>query len=202
MQIDSLVVETERLRIRPLKIDDAKMVNTSINHSIKELSKFLPWTDEKGCPLESTLSFVKDSLNSYDEFCKQYAACVPQEEKQLPACETKVVFQLRFLIEEKLSSKTQETGFIGMVGYKDIDLKKQVTELGYWCDISKQGRGYITEAVTGLVNLAEAKLGIKTFVMKIDEKNEKSIGVAQRCGFIKSAMTEVIDDRLHHTFTR
>lgn len=56
-------------------------------------------------------------------------------------------------------------------------------EIGYWLRNSAEGHGYMTEAVRLLTDYAFAELGAKRMMMRIDERNVRSIAVAERLQF-------------------
>jgi RimJ/RimL family protein N-acetyltransferase len=56
-------------------------------------------------------------------------------------------------------------------------------EIGYWVRRSCKGKGYVTEAVQALVQLAFKKLGAERVEIHCSHLNEPSQRVAERCGF-------------------
>jgi ribosomal-protein-serine acetyltransferase len=56
-------------------------------------------------------------------------------------------------------------------------------EIGYWLRTSAEGKGYMTEAVQLLTRFAFDKLGAKRVMVRIDERNHRSIALAERLQF-------------------
>lgn len=64
-------------------------------------------------------------------------------------------------------------------------------KIGYWCRLSLQRRGLMTEAVQGLCRYARQSLNAARLEIRCDEQNLASSGVAERAGFVREAC-------LHH----
>jgi RimJ/RimL family protein N-acetyltransferase len=56
-------------------------------------------------------------------------------------------------------------------------------EIGYWIRASEQGKGYVIEAVNALTAFCFDKLNANRVEIRMDDKNERSWRVAERCGF-------------------
>ncbi len=76
---------------------------------------------------------------------------------------------------------------IGGVGLSDINWTICRMNIGYWCSVEHQGRGYVTEGVNGLIDFAFEHLKAQKLLILCDSENAKSINVAERCGFILEA---------------
>ncbi len=71
-------------------------------------------------------------------------------------------------------------------GYNDrSDPKNGLYEIGYWCDVDYQGKGYVTEYVNALTKYALEELKAKTVVIRMEVDNSKSIAVAECLNFKK-----------------
>ena len=57
--------------------------------------------------------------------------------------------------------------------------------IGYFADVEHEGKGYVTEAVNAIVKLLFEKLNAYRIRIETDDTNARSIGVAERCGFVK-----------------
>ena len=66
-------------------------------------------------------------------------------------------------------------------------LNNQLPEfaIGYIADVEQVGNGYVTEAVSALVKELFEKAGAHRIQIETDDTNSRSISVAERCGFIK-----------------
>jgi len=70
--------------------------------------------------------------------------------------------------------------YIGPVSW---DLPEFV--IGYFVDVEHEGKGYVTEAVNAAVKMLFEELNAKRIRIETDDTNVRSIGVAERCGFVK-----------------
>jgi RimJ/RimL family protein N-acetyltransferase len=80
-----------------------------------------------------------------------------------------------------------EGHIIGGVGLSDINWKIRRMNIGYWCSVEHQNKGYITEAIKALVDFAFEHLKAQKLLILCDSNNTKSINVAERCGFALEA---------------
>ncbi len=75
--------------------------------------------------------------------------------------------------------KRQE--FIGMCSLHDIT--QSTAEVSYWCRNSKQGNGYMTRALKGLLYYGHRELGLTKAIISTAAHNAKSCTLAERLGF-------------------
>lgn len=147
-------LETERLIIRiPLQGDGA-MLNDAIRESIEELRPWALWAN----PIPS----------------------VEQSEEVVRRA------RIRFLERSdlKLYVFHKETGdFVASSGLHHIDWAARKFEIGYWIRTSQGGKGFMTEAVSGIASFAIDQLSANRVEIRIDPKNDRSIRVAERLGF-------------------
>jgi RimJ/RimL family protein N-acetyltransferase len=59
-------------------------------------------------------------------------------------------------------------------------------EFGYRIFPPYRGRGYATEAARMLMDLAEQRAGIRHFVLSVGPKNEPSLAIIRKLGFIRT----------------
>lgn len=57
--------------------------------------------------------------------------------------------------------------------------------IGYIVDVEHVGNGYVTEAVSALVRKLFEEAGAHRIQIETDDTNSRSIGVAERCGFMR-----------------
>lgn len=57
--------------------------------------------------------------------------------------------------------------------------------IGYIADVAHERKGYVTEAVNAVVKLIFEILGAHRIQIETDDTNVRSIGVAERCGFVQ-----------------
>ena len=91
----------------------------------------------------------------------------------------------------------EDSKIIGMSGYKKhSNFEQGLYEIGYWCDIDYQGKGYVTESVNALTRYTFTELGAKKVLICTDVDNTRSIAVAKRLNFIEE---NIIGRRVHFT---
>ena len=74
--------------------------------------------------------------------------------------------------------------YLGCASLHDPDWDLRAFGIGYWLRASAVGRGYATEAVRLLVDLAFADLGARRVELRCDARNGPSRRVAERAGFV------------------
>jgi RimJ/RimL family protein N-acetyltransferase len=72
---------------------------------------------------------------------------------------------------------------IGGLSLSFINWTIRRMNIGYWCSVNYQGKGYATEALNGLVDFAFVHLKAQKLLIVCDSENTKSIKVAERSGF-------------------
>lgn len=58
-------------------------------------------------------------------------------------------------------------------------------EIGYFVDVDHEGRGYVTEAVSGMLRFVFDHLQARRVRLRCSDANPRSYRVAERCGFIR-----------------
>jgi aminoglycoside 6'-N-acetyltransferase len=58
-------------------------------------------------------------------------------------------------------------------------------EVGFFADADHEGHGYVSEAVTAVVSWLFRRLGAHRVRLECDDTNERSLRVAERCGFVR-----------------
>jgi RimJ/RimL family protein N-acetyltransferase len=61
-------------------------------------------------------------------------------------------------------------------------LEHQTVEVGYIFSLAHGGRGYATEAVRALLDLAFGELGVRRVIARVDERNVRSRALLERLG--------------------
>ena len=151
-------IVTERLLIRNPLPGDGPSLNAAVCESIDVLRERMPWADHKPTASESE-----------ENVRRAYAAWITRED-------------LRLLIFDRTTGE-----FIGGSGLHRADWTARRFEIGYWCKKSKQGHGYITEAVSAITRYAFATLDARRIEIRCDADNVKSKGIAERLGFTLEA---------------
>lgn len=169
-------IETPRLLIRPVQLGDEMQLNQAVNNSLESLQQWMPWANDPS--LETTRDFIQKGV-----FAKS----------------SQSIADFPMVVVHK-----EEQKIISGSGYNDrSDPKNGLYEIGYWCDVDYQGKGYVTEYVNALTKYALEELKAKIVVMRMDIDNNKSIAVAERLNFknqgTKPSVTK--DDATDYYFT-
>ncbi|WP_420643586.1 GNAT family N-acetyltransferase [Candidatus Leptofilum sp.] len=161
-------IETERLLIRCPRPGDGKALFDAIMVSREHLSAWLTWASWPNISLKRAEASV---LRNRDRYLKG-----------------KDMTMFIFLKESN--------ALIGGSGLHDPDWQVPKFEIGYWQHVDYGGQGYMTEAVNAIASLAFQQLGAKRLQLECYPHNERSIRVAQRCGFQLEA--RLSNYRRHH----
>ncbi|MFD1677503.1 GNAT family N-acetyltransferase [Alicyclobacillus fodiniaquatilis] len=92
----------------------------------------------------------------------------------------------RFLLRERLEFYMFEKAsglFVGSCQLLGIQWRVKRFEIGYWITDSASKKGYMTEAVHQLTDLAFRHFGANRVELRCDSKNGASRKVAERCGY-------------------
>jgi len=76
---------------------------------------------------------------------------------------------------------------IGTIGYYHIKPEHFRAEIGYMLLPGFQGKGYMTEAVSKVMEYGFCIMGLHSVEAVIDPENRASAGVLEKCGFVKEA---------------
>lgn len=157
-------IQTQRLLLRCPQERDGAAFYTAVTHSLPRLAQWLSWADG----LELTLA--------------QAEASVRHTRQRFLAGEYAVYYI--FVADGTL---------IGTVSLHDVDEAAAQAKVGYWLCTGYEGYGYITEALRALLDVAENKLALRRITLETNAANQRSIAVAQRCGFGEEAMQQRAD---------
>ncbi|MCM2533141.1 GNAT family N-acetyltransferase [Neobacillus pocheonensis] len=145
---------TERLFIRKSMPGDGKAVYEAIHASLKELKPWMPWAHKE------------------------------QSEEEIEANIREA--HAKFLTREdlRLHIFNKDTGeFIASSGLHRINWNIPKFEIGYWIDTRYSGKGYMTEAVTGITDFAFTDLKARRLEIRCDYKNSKSRAIPEKLGY-------------------
>jgi RimJ/RimL family protein N-acetyltransferase len=148
-------LETERLTIRVPRAGDGPDVNAAIMRSLDTLQPWMPWAKEP------------PSVEESESRCRKARA--------------------KFLLREDITLRLYLKGtrtVVGSSGLHSIDWSVPKFELGYWVGKSFEGQGYATEAVRGIATFALERLSAQRLEILVDERNERSRRIPERCGFV------------------
>jgi len=156
-----MIIETERLVIRPPRLTDAKPVNLAINRSIQEIGRWMPWASDPR--LETTEEFIRRGIQYWQE----------PHPKELP-----------LIIELKSTG-----AIISASGFNEkSNFAVPMFETGYWIDTQYAGQGFITEATIAITRFAFDYFSAVRVQICVQKENTKSINVAKRAGFTEEAV--------------
>ena len=163
---------TRRLLLRPPQVEDARAVNEAVVESFAELNAWMEWAVTVPS-LDDTRAFCQDAIRQ-----RAVGAGCPM-----------------LMLEA-------ETGMmVGASGYARMDWQVPAFEIGYWCRTPLCGCGYVTETVEALTRHAFEVLGARRVEIRMDDRNVKSVAVAERLGFeLEGILRNQARD--HHTRLR
>lgn len=161
-------LETERLLIRCPQPGDGAALYDAIVTSKDHLAAWLTWANWPNISLKRAEASI---LRNRDRYLKGE--------------------DMTMLIFLKGTGE-----LVGGSGLHNPDWKVPKFEIGYWQHVDYGGQGYMTEAVNAIAELAFSQLGAKRLHLECYPHNERSIRVAQRCGFQLEA--RLANYRRHH----
>ena len=82
-------------------------------------------------------------------------------------------------------AKGQVVGSVGVVG---VTPANKCGEIGFWIHRDFEGRGYITAAVKAVEQWAWQHLDLVRLQLRIEDGNDRSMAVAERCGFSREGL--------------
>jgi ribosomal-protein-serine acetyltransferase len=97
--------------------------------------------------------------------------------------------RIAWLSRKRLVPKIVEKSSGKMIGQLWVEPRwdRMIFEVGYFISAEFQGKGYITEAVKTILKFIFEDLGALKVEIHTKVTNTKSIGVANRCGFLQEA---------------
>jgi ribosomal-protein-serine acetyltransferase len=81
-----------------------------------------------------------------------------------------------------------QASLVGVISLHQFDWPNKTSSIGYWLDETHQGKGIMTNACRGLVDLGFDKLGLQSITLKCAVGNLPSQKIAQRLGFTFTAI--------------
>ena len=147
-------LETARLIIRAVRLDDARVLNEAVRESFAELHPWMPWAEKPPT--------MADSVE----------ACRSMRVKWLLREELMLVF---------LNKGSGE--LVGCGGFHHIIWSVPALETGYWCRTKFTGNGFISEALEAITSFALETWGVSRIAIACDDRNERSWRVAARAGY-------------------
>jgi len=89
------------------------------------------------------------------------------------------VFYTFWIVIEKVSNS-----IVSELGFKGPPNEKGEIEIGYGTMPSQQGKGFMTEAVAGMLEWAKNREDVKFVLASIDKNNKASLRIVEKNGFV------------------
>ncbi|MFI8377868.1 GNAT family N-acetyltransferase [Leeuwenhoekiella sp. NPDC079379] len=156
------MTEETQFEIALLNAEDAKALNLLLKEDNDAFKEYFPITLSENKSLSATKEYIST------------------KEKE---AENKLGFT--FAIHTKIHPE-----IAGLVILKEIDLEKKVAEFAYCLSPRFQGRGWVLQAVSQIIDFAFVNHQISTFKIITHKSNEKSIAVATHNGFVWDSTLE------------
>lgn len=151
------LLESSRLRIRPPRPGDGRIVFDAVRESLFDLRRF---------PASLGWALAEPSLETSERYCREaYSNFLARRDLPL----------LLLLKDSDI--------VVGSSGLHRMDWTVPKFEVGFWGRSSFQGKGYVTEGVAAIVECAFEVLGARRVEAFPDEENERSCKVCERLGF-------------------
>lgn len=140
-----------------------------------------PYTEQDADAFFEAVEESRDRLSVWDSWPQR---CQTLADAQRLLAYYRADFILRQLMEVGMWDQATSS-FLGgiMVRPKDWDIP--FFEIGYWLRTSAEGHGYMREALRLLVDFVFVHLGANRVMLRIDERNQRSLAVAQQLGFVR-----------------
>lgn len=150
---------TPRLQIRPRQFGEGKVIAKAINESLDHLSPWMPFALKPANEMDSEI------------FCRQ--------------CLSDFILRKDFT----LSIYNREgTKLIGSTGLHRPNWSVPSLHVGYWIHKDYEGQGFVTESVNALTRYAFEVIKVKRLEIRCDSRNQKSLAVMKRLGFVEEAL--------------
>lgn len=131
-------------------------MHEAIRESAEHIGRWMPWPDRH--------QTVDDTL----EYIRHTQADLPRRES----------FGMGIF--------DRQTGeLLGGIGLHPRSWAIPSLEIGYWIRESKEGKGYVTEAVKLLTRFSFGRLGANRVYIRCDSRNTRSCAIPRRLGFVK-----------------
>jgi RimJ/RimL family protein N-acetyltransferase len=151
-------IETERLVIRCYEPRDAPLLKDAVDSSLEHLRTFMLWAQRAPQTLDETIELVKYFRSGFDTREDFAYGIFAADEKELLG----------------------GTGLMPRVGPGGL-------EIGYWVRASATRRGIVTESSGALSRVGLEICGADRIEIRIEPRNEASLGVPRKLGFLEEA---------------
>jgi len=151
-------IKTERTLVRPVKVEDARLMHDAMKASFVSLKQWMPWAQSLAS-LRDTESYLKEGERLWR-------------------------MSMRDGVEQPLQiMDPTDQIYIGATGIKPADLLVPSFEVGYWVNQRYTGQGLITEAMNALTRFLFEVAHAKRVEINCEAPNKKSAQVAERLNY-------------------
>ena len=157
IQVPESIV-TERLVLAAPRPGVAQALNAAVCESIDDLRPWMPWA-QSAPSIEESEAVLRHQLARF-------------------VLRTDLVYQIY-----AKTADGQAGRLLGGSGLHRLDWTVRRFEIGYWIRSSAQGQGYVSETVRALSKMAFEELRARRVEIRMDDKNDRSRSVAERCSF-------------------
>lgn len=147
-------IETPHLVLRIFEPSDAEVLKTRLDDNLQYMMSWIPWAKNEPEPLEDKRDRIRSWLGDFYSN-REYSYGV---------------------FEKSSGDFVGSSNLFGRRG-------KGTTEVGYWVDHLKTGRGYATEITYALTKLSFEHMGIEKVLLYIDSRNKASQRVPSKLDF-------------------
>jgi RimJ/RimL family protein N-acetyltransferase len=147
-------IETERLLLRPWRIDDAPLLHTALTESVEHLKPWIPWATPEAPTSEETYERLRTWVEEFEAGDNFVYAVFDRAEDEL-------------------------MGGIGL--YPRIG--PGGLEIGYWMRSTRAGLGFATEASRALTHAGFGVRGVGRIEVHCDPANFASSRIPEKLGY-------------------
>lgn len=147
-------IETPNLVLRMFQPEDAEILKSRLDDNLSIMMPWIPWAKNEPEPLESKRDRIRSWIVDFYSN-KEYS----------------------YGIFEK--STSDFVGSSNLFGRRGVG----TTEIGYWIDHLKTGKGYATEVSYALTKLSFEHMAIEKVLLYIDNRNEASQRIPAKLNF-------------------
>lgn len=154
-------IRAGRVILRMPEEGDGALVHEAVAESLEDLRRWpasLPWV------------LTEPSVEASEIFCRT---------SRVQSLERK---RLSYLVLDAETSK-----LAGCMGIPRLDWSVPKFEIGFWCRVSAQGRGLMTEALTTLIGFLGKTYGARRVDCWTDSENVRAKALCERAGMTHEA---------------
>jgi RimJ/RimL family protein N-acetyltransferase len=151
-------IETERLVIRCYEPRDAQLTKDAIDSSLEHLRAWMPWAEHEPQTLEEKAALLRGFRSAFDAGENFTYGIFSADEAEVLG----------------------GTGLMPRVGPGGL-------EIGYWIRVGATRQGIATESSAALARVGFDVCGADRIEVRIEPRNEASLGVPRKLGFAEEA---------------